>query len=474
MNRHEDKHSIRREHELELAGPVIVVFMVLTVIAFLLPLRPETSMREKRVLKEFPRFTVESLLNGDYFDGITAWFSDTFPGRETMMEVSDRLSAMHGLNRNEVTLTQPAASNDNAALDALLEQAESAAASQQPAPEPVTVPEPEPEPAPTPQPEPAPSEAVGPTDADAVIEDWGGLNGEDEMRMYGDMVVIDGVIMSRIGFDQEAADHHIELMNRCGDTLSEKGIRFFNLPAPTSVSILLSSEMIGKIGTADQGKTLRYMFAKENEHVGKVNTFNNLLEHNKEYIYFRTDHHWTALGAYYAYEEFCREAGFDPVPLSEYEEKNMGPFAGSNSYSVTSRYLKKDEMIAYIPPGNDNIHMKITGYPDATSIVVDETNAEPNMKFNCFINGDNPITEITNDSLPDAPDCLVIKDSFGNPFVVYLAQHYHKIYVLDFRKNFTPVSTVAEQYGVEDVILVQSIGVSQTKNAQFLLDNLMK
>ena len=78
-----------------------------------------------------------------------------------------------------------------------------------------------------------------------------------------------------------------------------------------------------------------------------------------------------------------------------------------------------------------------------------------------------------NDDLPDAPDCLVYKDSFGNPFAVYLAQHYHRVYVLDYRYNFTAASITAEQYGVSDVVLVQSIGVSQSMSAMGLLQNLM-
>jgi len=290
--------------------------------------------------------------------------------------------------------------------------------------------------------------------------------------MYGDLVVIDGNAVSRMGFDQITTDHHIQLMNQAGDALAAKNIRFFNMPIPTSVSVLLSSDMLEEIGAADQGKILRYMFAKENENVGKVNAFNNLLQHNTEYIYFHTDHHWTALGAYYAYQEFCEAAGFEPVPLSEYKEVNMGSFIGSWAYSVSAKMLEPDEMIAYVPPGN--IRMEITGQPTADSVIIDESENYPNMKYNCFINGDNPLTVITNDDLPDAPDCLVIKDSFGNPFVVYLTQHYHKIYVLDYRTNFTPVSRVAEEYGVQDVILAQSIGVSQTRQAQYLLDNLMK
>lgn len=465
--KHLTEQNIRKRHELELAGPFIAVLAILTVIAFIIPLRPETSMREKRRLHEFPAFTVGSLLSGEYFDGISLWFSDTFPGRETMLEISDQIDALHGLNQNEVVLTQNAMQNDNANLDALLEEAEAAAAARAQEAASAT-------PLPTPVATPTPETAGPVADQSEVIENWTGLNGEEEASIYGDMVVIDGTIMSRLGFDQEASDHHAALMNRAGDALAAKGIRFFNLPAPTSVGVMMSSELTAEMGSADQGKTLRYMFAQENDNVGKVNTFNNLLAHNTEYIYFNTDHHWTALGAYYAYQAFCETAGFEPVPLSEFTEWNMGEFVGTYTYSVNSRNLKKDEMIALVPPGNENIHMEVPGYPDYTTVVVDETEAGPTMKYNCFIAGDNQLTTITNDSLPDAPDCLVIKDSFGNPFIVYLTQHYHKVYVLDYRKNFTPVSTVAEQYGVQDVLLVQSIGVSQTSQALPLLDNLMK
>ena len=465
---HESEHrNLLQRYELELAGPFIAVLMIMTLIAFILPLRPETSAREKRKLREFPRFSIASLLSGDYFDDISMWFSDTFPGREMMLEISDRMDALHGLNKNEVVLNQSNTQNDNEALDALLEQAEAEAAERAEAAAREAERKAAEEAA-------AAAEAAKPADPDAVIENWEGLAGEDEASIYGDLIVLDGMILSRLGFDQVASDHHAALMNKAGDALAAEGVRFFNLPAPTSVGVMLSSNMLEELGTADQGKTLRYMFAQENDNVYKVNAFNNLLKHNSEYIYFNTDHHWTALGAYYAYQEFCETAGFEAVPLSEFREWNMGEFIGTYTYSVNSRNLKKDEVIALVPPGNENIHMEITSYPDYTSVIVDETEAEPNMKYNCFIAGDNPLTILTNDNLPDAPDCIVIKDSYGNPFSVYLTQHYHKVYVLDYRKNFTPVSRVAKEYGVKDVILVQSVGVSQTKQTHSLLENLMK
>ncbi len=461
MYKHEKQKPERdhkQDHERELAGPFFAVLFLLTLVAFLLPLRPETSVRERRKLREFPLFSVQTLLSGDYFDDITAWFSDTFPGRETMLEVSDRMTALHGLMRYEVAMTDGSIADDSDELDALLEEAESGA--------PV-----HPDTAAAPEPAAGEETAEEAGDPEAVIEDWAGLDGEEEMRMYGDLVVVDGVAMSRMGFEKTVSDHHVQLMNQAGDALAEQGIRFFNIPVPTSISVLLSSEMLKEMGAADQGKTLRYMFAQENDNVYKVNAFNNLVAHNTEYLYFYSDHHWTARGAYYAYEEFCRTAGFEPVPLSAYTEFNMGEFIGSYSYSVATK-LKEDEMIAYVPPGN--ISMEIPNYPKATTVIVDESEQLPNSKYNCFINGDNQVTVITNEDLPDAPDCLVIKDSFGNPFVVYLTQHYHRVIVLDYRKNFKPVTSYAEKYGVQDVVLVQSIGVSQSKNAQLLLDNLMK
>ena len=143
--------SVQKRHELELAGPFIAVLTVLAVISFILPLRPETSVREKRRLREFPTFTVGSLLSGEYSDSIGMWFSDTFPGREGMLEVSDRMNAMHGLNRNEVVLSQTgSAQNDNANLDALLEQAEKEASEREAAVTPTPKPVQEPEPSATP------------------------------------------------------------------------------------------------------------------------------------------------------------------------------------------------------------------------------------------------------------------------------------------------------------------------------------
>ena len=95
---HEQKHRSPRAKRREeakrrtrIAVPFFAVLFALTIVAFILPLRPTESASEKRKLTEFPAFSVDTLLSGEYFDGIGLWFSDTFPFRDYWLSVSARL-----------------------------------------------------------------------------------------------------------------------------------------------------------------------------------------------------------------------------------------------------------------------------------------------------------------------------------------------------------------------------------------------
>ena len=448
------------------AIPFFTALAALAVVAFILPLRPSQSMAEKRNLAEFPAFSAESFWNGGYFDAINLWFSDTFPGRETYIRRAQDLEALHGLNRNVVMIEdrQPAESDD---LDQLLEEAESAAAAPQEA---------EATPCPSAEPEGPGSEteeiAVSPAaDPWEEVEEWDGFDGEDEVAMLGNVVALGDSIFTALGFTQEYTDQYAEACNRYAEELSESGVRFFNLPVPTSVGVLVSSDFLPQIKCADQGKILRYLFSREDPSICKVNVFNNLLAHRDEYIYFRGDHHWTALGAYYAYEEFCRTAGFEPVPLSDYEEVNMGTFQGTLYWRAGARDIWLDELIAYLPPGE--VTMSIPSYPNLSSPVQDRSKKDPASKYNCFIAGDNETTVLTNPALPEESCCMVIKDSFGNPFTIYLAQHYHRVVIVDYRHADQSLAKYVEEYQPQDLILINSIGLTQRPGAQSLLLRLL-
>lgn len=80
-------------------------FVFLFVIAFiglLLPLRPKESELEKRELSKFPKPTVSTVLNGEFFSDISTWYADTFPFRETLMSANAKMKKFYGITTQEI------------------------------------------------------------------------------------------------------------------------------------------------------------------------------------------------------------------------------------------------------------------------------------------------------------------------------------------------------------------------------------
>ena len=455
--RREEKRKKRRR---ALAAPFFTVLFALGIIALIIPLRPAESMREKRRLAQFPDFSVKTLLSGDFFDGVSTWYSDTFPGRETWLDVATALNDLHGITTNVVSysqLNQPA-------------PAETLPPIVLPTPTPSAEPDPSAEPTPTPEPTPYYEEIDTPTES---LESWGGLGDNDEKVIHGAALQIGGAAFEKFQFNEGLTGLNANMVSRAAGIAKEYDVRFFDMPIPASVGVLLSSDLLDRLGMDDQGKAIAYKFEKESDDVLKVNVFNTLIRHNSEYIYFRTDHHWTALGAYYAYEAFCRMADFEPVPLEEYTELDMGNFLGSfYSTSPQPAKLEEDRLYAYQPPGNIEMQVYNNGYTFPADLIFDKSQASIFDKYVSFLGGDHTMTVLTNTDMPDdAPNCAVYKDSYGNPFVIYLTQHYHRVYALDFRKyDAMGMRSFIQAYHINDVILAESMSMSMGLGSYQMLD----
>ena len=457
----------RRLRRIKLAAPFFTVLFVLGLIALIIPLRPTESMREKRRLAQFPELTISSLFSGDFFDGVSTWYSDTFPGREAWMSVATTLNNFHGITTNVIDYTQLTQNTVDDMPDLL------------PTPT-LTVPEqgeltdeptetPEPTPVPTPEPTPYFVEIDTPTES---VETWGGLGDNDEKVIHGTALQIGGAAFEKFSFNENLTNLNANMVSRAANIAAEYDVRFFDMPIPASVGIMLSSDLLDRLGMDDQGQAIAYKFEKENDTVIKVNVFNTLIRHNTEYIYFRTDHHWTDLGAYYAYETFCRMADFEPVPLSDFEERDMGDFLGSfYSTSPQPAQLETDRLYAYQPPGNIEMQLYRNGTTFSADPIIDMSQSNIFSKYSAFLGGDSMMTVLTNNDLPDAPNCVVYKDSYGNPFVLYLTQHYHRVYALDFRQyDAMGMRSFIQNYHINDVILAESMSKAMGYGAYEQLD----
>lgn len=200
-----------------------------------------------------------------------------------------------------------------------------------------------------------------------------------------------------------------------------------------------------------------------------VDIYDSLMEHRNEYIYFRTDHHWTALGAYYAYEDFCAVKGITPEAIDSYETSEFDNFLGSFYFNDTDEceQLGKtpDVVTAYHPNMDAIMHIEDSrGVKYDSKVIYDESNAAASLKYSCFIAGDNPYTEIVNNELTDGSSCVVVKESYGNSFIPFLVDHYQTIYVLDYRYWTGSVSELAAEKGVDDVIFINNLSMIRNKN----------
>ncbi len=420
--------------------PFFVVLSVLTIVSFIIPLRPTQSSTEKRNLAEFPDFTLEALASGDYFDNITLWFSDTFPGREEWLDLSSTITSLHGYSEIAIAGDLPE-----------VEQVQVVPA----VTDPTDVPE-----------------AIQPSQtgeqAEAQLEEpeqWGGIHaGESAEINLGAVIQIGDTAFNAQGFSQIYSERYAQTLTDFAARMKEIGVNVISAPIPTAVGIMVEKQYLEKLNCAPQDEIIRFLHDNMSDDVIKVDTYGALIDHNDEYIYFRTDHHWTALGAYYVYEELCATMGYEATPLEDFEEFDQGTFEGSIYWKCKyPKRLKLDNVMAYIPPGEVSMMVyKNSAHGYERPVIDDTRERERNTKYLTFISSDNPLSVITNESIPDAPNCILLKDSFGNAFAPFLTQNYHKVLAVDYRKfSAATMGYIAENYDIQDVIIAPYLTATQ-------------
>ncbi len=178
-------------------------------------------------------------------------------------------------------------------------------------------------------------------------------------------------------------------------------------------------------------------------------------------LYYRTDHHWTARGAYYAYTALADELGYTPRAESDYEVTTYPGFYGT-TYSSSGFWLTPPDDIdiwdAHVYD-DTTIHVKIT---DGDKVIEQDgmffyDHLEEDDKYPVYLDGNHPYTVIRNDHADSDQKLMVIKDSFAHSLVPFLADHFSEIIMVDLRYYTNPVSEIIESEGVDQVLVLYSI-----------------
>jgi len=297
------------------------------------------------------------------------------------------------------------------------------------------------------------------------------------VEKLGALLIVGDTGYEYYNFVESLANKYIEIVSRAGSTLQGKA-NVYSMIIPTSMDITLPQSVRETVtNVSDQKKAIDYMSGSMTN-VKKVEIFDILKNHRNEYIYYRNDHHWTADGAWYAYQQFCNVRGRGGASLdTDFTKVQYDGFKGTffNDSNKDPKLNNPDTVTAYKPVATNHIDIiQQSGEPLSWNIVTDVSTWASSSKYNTFIGGDNPWSVINNPNKTDGSACLIIKDSFGNAFTPFLVPDYQYVYVLDFRyykKIFNnKLIDVVTKYGIQDVIIANNISATRNKGLVAALD----
>ena len=413
-----DAHHIQEELEEErkISSVIhIVLFCVVLslfgMLFFILP-QEKISDAEKRTLAPFPTLTKESLLSGDYMDSLDIYTADHFPYRSIFISVSDQLKLIRGFHSKEESFY-----NDVQAVDEL------------------------------------------PAKAGASSKEI--LGSEDALKNCKGLLVANNRAFQIFSNEEPMNNAFSEMINLYAKKL--KGVRVFSGVVPTASDFFLPPKYEEYIGNELENIAASYKLF--NKHIIPIEIHQELGQHKKEYIYYKTDHHWTDLGAYYGYKAFCKAAKMKPIELFEMKTKQIkGDFLGTHFLKTKDQRLENNpDFIKYWIPPVENYAVKFDG-EEEEEIKVFKTSDIAKNKYLVFLGGDEPLIHLKSTKCENGRTILLIKNSYGNPFAAFLTANYENVLVLDYRYTETSIEDLVKEYEVNDIIILNGIYSSNTPN----------
>lgn len=173
-------------------------------------------------------------------------------------------------------------------------------------------------------------------------------------------------------------------------------------------------------------------------------------------LYYRTDHHWTTLGAYTAYNQLMNTMGKTPAKKSSFKIERYPGFYGT-TYSTSGFWLNmSDDIEVWKNPKNENkIKIDITegGETKTYNSLFFPKHLEEDDKYPVFVDGNHALETITNDNVKSG-SVLVIKDSFAHSMTPFLAENYHTVTMVDPRYYKAPVSALIKNGNYDEVLVI--------------------
>ena len=209
--------------------------LILALVGLIIPLRPSYSESEKRELAKYPKLSIKSLASGDFFDEFSTWYSDTYPGRETLVGINSKIKSIYGINSK---------GDDTLQIHGEVIKGDDIPDEYNP-------------------------DATEPTQEEPSTEDYDKIEVNGDTQSLGAVFVVGNRAFEYYNFNQTQANNYIATINKVADDLQGKA-KVYDMIVPTSIGITLPDSLMGNINSSDQKKAIDYINSGLNDNVIKV------------------------------------------------------------------------------------------------------------------------------------------------------------------------------------------------------------
>lgn len=257
--------------------------------------------------------------------------------------------------------------------------------------------------------------------------------------------------------DKEQFEKNISYINKFLRNISlyNKDISITALLIPSKEEVLKDKlPLYGPV--IDETSIIKDIESSLKENIKILDLIDVLNNESDKYIYYKTDHHWTTLGAFYAYEYYIKSLGVEPVGKDNFDIIEVSnEFLGSNYRKANFYTGKPDKMSVYKPKEDINIDIIFNEEIKSNDLYEGKFLSKTD-KYSYFLGGDKALINI-NTSVKNGKSILVIKDSFANSFIPFLINHYENIYVVDPRYFNMSIEEFIKERDIDEVLFLFNI-----------------
>ena len=400
-------------------GLSIVALALFMVLVIILPADPQASVFENRAMESFPTFTIEDVIHNDFFGRLESYLLDNTAFRTTWLTFSNIADHSHGIRRPGGAMMVDFSAEDLGV--GLLPLEEDFLATP-----PMT-----------------PPNEYDQDQAETVsIHNLIGRTIDLTQPFSVDRFFNENAIFYlRFRENRTTATRYAEVLNLY-KALLPADVRMFSMLAPVKV------EFMGPRYAAvncSQYETIQFVNSLLDERIITVDAHGILAQNSDQYLFFRLDHHWTSLGAYFAYLAFAEAAGLTPITIENYTEYTIDGFIGSLAVGTRNRTVLSHP---------DTLHFHRIN--DGTTFCMDLFSIPADLSLACyriFLGGDRAFIHFTS-SNQNGRTLAVVKDSFANALVPWLAPHYQNIVMFDPRQFTGSIVDELAQFENIDLLFV--------------------